>query len=254
MTGLRAIASAFGYFSILPVSTRIERTPPTNAIVGALPLVGATLGAIVGVATLLAAHVTPQPLLTLVPIALLWLLSGAIHLDGYLDSCDALFAPVPVKRRLEIFKDPGHGSFAMVGMALLSLGWWSVATLFTRGIQEAWWMLAIACALARLAAIANGWFFSHVRGDDGMHPLRRPPNAVAFTGSALVIAAALWWAFGIVGLAIGGASAVFALGLGRFAAARLDGGLVGDVYGWIVSLLEPVILCALVLSGGSSLR
>ena len=55
-----------------------------------------------------------KPLLTVAGLLLLaWtLLTGGLHLDGVMDSCDALFAPVSVERRLVILKDVCHKNAA----------------------------------------------------------------------------------------------------------------------------------------------
>ena len=48
-------------------------------------------------------------------------LTGALHLDGWADCCDALFVPVDRARSLEIMKDPRVGGFGVVGLMLLLL-------------------------------------------------------------------------------------------------------------------------------------
>ena len=50
-----------------------------------------------------------------------WLLSGCIHLDGFLDCCDAIFSRRDLETRQRILKDSHVGSFAVIGMVLLAL-------------------------------------------------------------------------------------------------------------------------------------
>ena len=66
-----------------------------------LPLVGAVTGALAGTAGWLVSLVAPHPLAAAAAFAAVLVLTGAIHLDGFLDCCDALFAPVPLAQRLE---------------------------------------------------------------------------------------------------------------------------------------------------------
>ncbi|MFI3226083.1 MAG: adenosylcobinamide-GDP ribazoletransferase [Clostridia bacterium] len=50
-------------------------------------------------------------LLLLVPI----LISGGIHLDGLIDSCDAFFSFGDKQKKLDILKDPRTGAFGVIG-------------------------------------------------------------------------------------------------------------------------------------------
>ncbi|RME36671.1 MAG: adenosylcobinamide-GDP ribazoletransferase, partial [Thermoflexia bacterium] len=52
----------------------------------------------------------------------LWVaVTGALHLDGFVDCCDALLAARPPEVRLEILRDPHVGAFGLVGACLLLL-------------------------------------------------------------------------------------------------------------------------------------
>lgn len=60
------------------------------------------------------------------PVAIafcLWLtiiiITGAIHLDGWIDSCDAFFSYRDKKRRIEILADPQIGAFGLIGTIVL---------------------------------------------------------------------------------------------------------------------------------------
>ncbi len=85
------------------------------------PVVGLVLGAILvgldwGLRWLFPGGVAAALLL------LAWVtLTGALHLDGFIDCCDGLLAPVPRERRLEILRDVHAGAFGIVGVALLLL-------------------------------------------------------------------------------------------------------------------------------------
>ncbi|HEV2150533.1 MAG TPA: adenosylcobinamide-GDP ribazoletransferase, partial [Longimicrobiaceae bacterium] len=92
------------------------------------PLVGLLVGAVPAAVLLL--PLPPLPLATLALAA--WVLvTGALHLDGWADCCDAAFAPAAGdaqatrERRLAILKDPRLGTFGGAGLALLLLGKWT---------------------------------------------------------------------------------------------------------------------------------
>lgn len=217
------------------------RAPSADTLV-ALPLVGAVIGAIAGALAYGASFVAPHPLVVAIAFLAPLLLCGAIHYDGFLDSCDALFASVSVQRRLEIFKDPQHGTFAVVGMAIVSVA--ACGALAEIPVERLWIVLGFCGALARLGAVYNALFVPYARGGARGTAFTERPSIVALTLEALVLALiglkiAAGWGFLAVPLAL-------ALGLfgGHRLKRRLGGGLVGDVYGYLIVCTEVVLLCA----------
>lgn len=64
--------------------------------------------------------------MTLIPIAI----TGGIHLDGFLDTMDALSSWGDKEKKLEILKDSNSGAFAIIGMGcylMCSIALWSEA-------------------------------------------------------------------------------------------------------------------------------
>lgn len=53
--------------------------------------------------------------------ALPWLVTGFMHLDGYMDVCDAVLSRRELATRQRILKDSHCGAFAVIGMVLLAL-------------------------------------------------------------------------------------------------------------------------------------
>ena len=109
----------FGMFCGIPCPVKIWDEQARPRMISCLPLVGGVIGACtVGIYALLTRLGLPYAAaMTAAP----WLLSGCIHLDGYMDCCDAIFSRRELKRRQEILKDSHVGSFAVIGMALLAI-------------------------------------------------------------------------------------------------------------------------------------
>ena len=51
-----------------------------------------------------------------------WLVTGFLHLDGYMDVCDALLSRRDLATRQKILKDSHCGAFAVICMVLLAVG------------------------------------------------------------------------------------------------------------------------------------
>ncbi|WP_294430718.1 adenosylcobinamide-GDP ribazoletransferase [uncultured Treponema sp.] len=61
--------------------------------------------------------------LTLIPI----LISGGIHIDGFMDTCDALASHASREKKLEILKDSHSGAFAVLGCVIYFLSFYIIS-------------------------------------------------------------------------------------------------------------------------------
>ncbi len=175
-------------------------------------------------------------------------LTGAIHVDGLLDTCDALGAAVPPARRLEIMKDPRHGTFAVAGFAIVVV-WWIAALIAIHGPLLPW-ALAFAGGGARLATVLNAYVVPYGRAGDSAGAFRvQPPRGVLVIGLAALVALA-FGARSPLWLVAAACACGLALLLGRAAARRLGGVLVGDVYGATIVVLDVTLLSAIALLQG----
>lgn len=85
-----------------------------------LPLLGLELGAVwYGAACLCFLLNLPSLIRGLVIGCTLYLLTGFIHLDGFMDVVDAVRSYRPLQQRREILKDSHVGSFAVIAVAML---------------------------------------------------------------------------------------------------------------------------------------
>jgi adenosylcobinamide-GDP ribazoletransferase len=234
------LGAAAAHFSILPV--RPSAGPPGPGALAALPIVGVALGAAAGGAGALAARAVSPPLGGVVAFGTLALLTGAIHLDGFLDGCDAFFASVPPARRLEILKDPRDGSFAVAGMFVM--GGVAVAALAAIPPKRLPASLAFAAGLARAASVTGAFVFPGAgsRGER-THFNRSVPVVLALTSTLVALALAIGRVDRRAALGVPAAIAL-ALACERWICGRL-GGLVGDAYGFTIVVTEVATLVAL---------
>lgn len=229
---LRGLIAAFSHFSILPVPHSDE--PPDAYAIAWLPLVGLVIGAISGWAGYAIHNIVNNVFLGWsAAIVMSIALSGAIHVDGFLDCCDALFASTTAERRLEILKDVHHGSFAVVGMSLLTIMW--LAALSGGYWDRLPWVLPFAAMLSRSVGVCVAGCFPHARSG-----VKMPWLALV---SVAWLAAVLAFAFyRHIPLMLTVLAFPFALLLAWFASRRLNGGVTGDVYGFVIVVSEVSVL------------
>ena len=168
------------------------------------------------------------------------LLTGGLHLDGLLDSCDGLFGGRTVEDRLRILRDPRAGSFAVVGGVLVLLTKFEALT----ALQERWTALLLAPVLGRWAVSLVLILFPYVRAEGVGRTMKdhaRAGDLVLATTIAVAVVAAVPEPFAAEAL---GAAFVVALGVAALAWWRI-GGLTGDVYGAVCELSETGVLLLL---------
>ncbi len=233
---------ALGYFTVLPVG-KADAGPPEPEDVVLLPLVGACVGLMSGTFAYLASRVLPQRIAASLACAGPIVFTGALHLDGFLDTCDAAFAAVDLEKRREILRDPRHGSFAFAGGALLVLS--TYATL--REIEPRRWPLALALCggIARTAGLVAA--STADAGGDGTAAsafAKRPDSRVLAIQTMAFLAAAI--ASDGLGRAVACATVIPAmLPLASLIANRFEGRLGGDAYGFLICSAELGTLVAL---------
>jgi adenosylcobinamide-GDP ribazoletransferase len=241
-TEFRALRSAFAYFSIIPVGRTDD---PDGRAVAWLPLVGAALGALAGTAALGASRIGPHAIAVAIAFGATIVLTGAIHLDGFLDGCDAVFASVSPQRRLEILKDPRHGTFALAGLAVLMPLW--LAALWTLAPPTYPLALAFAAACSRWSAVVHAVRAPVLRPGATTSALAKPPPLATLALCAILVVA-LAVPFAWRGAAAVAAAAIVAAAALSWSRVRFGGHLAGDAYGFAIVLAEVAVL--LVLGAG----
>ncbi|WP_174616005.1 adenosylcobinamide-GDP ribazoletransferase [Virgibacillus ihumii] len=110
------------FFSVLPIRKEIPMTNRTiERAIRMFPLFGLLLGSIcTGLLYGLTEWTILSPLST---TFILWVvmivLTGGIHLDGWMDTSDAFFSYRDQHKRLEIMNDPRTGAFGVISVIVL---------------------------------------------------------------------------------------------------------------------------------------
>jgi adenosylcobinamide-GDP ribazoletransferase len=240
--------------------------PPVDAAPRALaraaaffPLVGAVLGAAVGGLGLLLAPLLPPAPTVALQLAAVALLTGALHLDGLMDTADGVLGGRTTERRLEIMRDSRVGAFGVVAAGLMLLAQFSclvelvpIARLIalTLALMLGRWAMAMALG-AFPSARSDGLGAAYAETTEAWPTIAA--TALAIAGAAavaiawssvvdlpqpLVLSVAAGWALAFGGLV---AALAVALGGGHWLAGRL-GGLTGDTYGALCVVAATAVL------------
>ena len=250
---MRPLLAAFRFLTILPVPGDHD-LPAADWAAGTAwyPLVGLVLGAILATLAWALAWLWPGAVVAALVLVAWVLLTGALHLDGFVDCCDALFASVAPERRLEILHDLHTGAFGVAGVALLLLTKYAaLASLAAPAIlaEPAGWLpLILIPTTARGGMTATIVLYPYARSEPGLGA-RAKSGAGAMqlataTTITLAVTAAIWWA----GLHWGALVIVVVIAATMLLAAQWIcsriGGLTGDAYGALCELGEAAGLLA----------
>ena len=234
MTGLRL---AIGFLTVLPVAPAGEgRMGPARAW---FPLVGLGLGGVLLGLEVAAREALPELVVGAILVAVLLVLTRAIHTEGFLDCCDGLFGGYTREDRLRILRDSHVGAFAVVGGAALLLLKWSALAGIPDDARTG--LLLVFPCLSRFGMLATMAAFPYVR-EQGLGTAFQEGRGwwqVAVGAATAAAVAALFLGGG--GAILFGVAVLVALGLGRWMAGML-GGMTGDTYGAVNEVGEVAVL------------
>jgi adenosylcobinamide-GDP ribazoletransferase len=240
--------TAVQFLLISPAFIRRSFTPQElGGAVGFYPLVGALLGLILLALDAVLSIVLPALVRSALILALWVLLTGALHLDGFLDTCDGLLGGYTPERRLEIMRDERVGAYALAGGMLLMLTKFSALGALGPDRSAA---LLLAPVLGRWGmAIALASFpYARAQGlgrDVKDHVTRRQVLLATFF-TILWVILATWLAQSWVALLAFAMAGLVVWGGARFTLRRIPG-LTGDIYGALNELVEAVTLLVFVM-------
>ena len=115
---------AWGMFLAIPCPKKIWSETARRKMLACLPFVGIVVGAVWALCAWLAWYL-PHPLGAALCAAAPWLVTGFLHLDGFMDVCDGILSRRDLETRRRILKDSHCGAFAVICMVLLAMAQWS---------------------------------------------------------------------------------------------------------------------------------
>lgn len=113
---------AWGNFFVIPCPHKVWDDSCRNIMLGWLPLFGGIMGGLwFGAYALALKCGLPVQITALILAVFPFLLSGCIHLDGFMDCSDAILSRRPLEDRQRILKDSHVGAFAVISLGMLLL-------------------------------------------------------------------------------------------------------------------------------------
>ena len=111
---------ALSMFTILPVPYKVWKDEAVRHIMKLYPLVGIFVGVINYVFFRLTDYFNLSTILiSALTMVTPFIITGMLHLDGFMDVCDALLSRRDKKEKVRILKDPNTGAFSVISLGIL---------------------------------------------------------------------------------------------------------------------------------------
>ena len=163
-----------------------------------------------------------------------FVVTGFIHLDGFMDVTDAVRSCRDLARRREILKDSHVGSFAVIGIVLLALC--QTALFASAKMAASLWTLVLLPAVSRCGSALAVTALRPMSTSQYAAQKKPKSHIIVLCAQLAVYLAAGFLAGWRTGAALCGCLAGYALAL-RKAFRSLDG-MNGDISGYALTLSE----------------
>ncbi len=245
--------SALRFLTIIPVPFRREASPEeVGGSTAYFPMVGVIIGLVLaGLNWLLGLFLPPAVVSSLLIVSMV-VISGALHVDGFVDTCDGLGGHKTVEERWRVMHDSRSGAFGIIGAFLLLL----VKYASLSSVPESLLMttLVLVPVVSRWAMVYAIFAYPYAR-PEGLGKVFKQETSGA--GFALATVVTLAVAIGLAKLAnityfyLAGLAIMFGIWVSVVIMAtylkRKFSGLTGDTYGAINEVAEVSVLILVVL-------
>ena len=248
-TIINSIIIAFSMYSKLPMPKIDWNKENMRYVMCFFPLVGVILGGVVYLWGNIAGIIpVSRVFFTVIFILLPLIITGGIHMDGFLDTVDALSSFQTKDKKLEILKDPHTGAFAVifcVGFYFLSFGIWYEVS------PAALPILAISFVLSRAFSGLSVVSFPMAKNSGLAAMFSKEANRnitrsmmIVYILLCLILMLIINWKLGTVCFL----AALVIFAYYRFMAVKEFGGITGDLAGYFLQLSELAMAMAVIIA------
>ncbi len=254
---MKALAIAFSMYSKIPMPKfRWDDEDRKNAMFF-FPVIGIAVGTFFLIACAFSVSffvysAFSAAIFTAVPV----LVTGGIHLDGYMDTCDARASYRDKDKRLEILKDTHVGAFAVIHTVLYFIVYYGACTVLTfhgAPVVAAGFIVSRSICGILIAVTPNarggGMLFGFTRDVDKNKLTLAMCGYLAAIAAVLIVYAAnvdpYVFIYGFAGIIAAAAATVYC----RHVINKEFGGITGDLAGYFIQICELFILLSQAVLG-----
>ncbi|MFC2044695.1 adenosylcobinamide-GDP ribazoletransferase [Chloroflexota bacterium] len=211
---------------------------------GYFPIVGLIIGGVTVGLNYVFGMLLPSGIVNVLLVVSMVIFSGALHLDGLLDTCDGIAGHGTPEKRWKVMHDSRIGGFGAIGSTLLLLT--KYVALNSIPVSMMMVSLAITPVISRWAMVFAIFSYPYARPSGLGKVFKEETGRRQMMTATLVTVALSLFLWRMYGLVIIAAVLLLTVVI-AFYLKRKFAGLTGDVYGAINELIEVAIFVLVAL-------
>lgn len=241
----------FAMYSIIPMPMTEWTKERTKYCFCFFPLIGLLIGTLwYGMFLILGDFSSIFSAIILMLLSVI--ISGGIHLDGLIDTCDAMFSYGDKSKKLEILKDPRTGAFGVIGAIIyffiLFASYYELLIQNTKLIYFMPFVFILSRAVASLSMLSVKSAKSTGLGATFSSSSDTKVNKTVLCVWILLIFAVFLYLNFLFGIIVFAIISLFLLWFIKYIN-REFGGITGDLTGFIMMLIELILPFSLAIGG-----
>jgi len=252
-----SLLAAIRFLTTIPLPGRHEASREEFIrSVGYYPVVGFLIGLILVGLYWLLAFFLPSAIISVLLIIALVMITGALHLDGFVDTCDGIGGHKTPEARWQVMHDSRAGGFGVIGACCLLLVKYISLNYILENVPQLLLMvtLVLMTVISRWAMVYAIFAYPSAR-PSGLGKERKQatdwPRFIMATLITLAGAIGLAWLANITYFYVVGPAIIVGIWVVVIAMAayfkRKFSGLTGDIYGAINEVTEVCVLILICL-------
>lgn len=246
----KSMAVAFSIYSKLPMPRFKWESGDMKYHMCFFPLVGAVIGVVEWLWYMLANEINiSKTLFVMCSMVIPLIITGGFHVDGYMDTIDALSSYQSREKKLDILKDPHIGAFSVIGLVVITV--LSIGCMSEISSENAFRVLYLSFFMSRALSGISAFTFPKAKKEGMLNSETKTDNkklVVITLALQLVLGAALVLSiskvYGVVLLA----SMIIMYGYYYIMSTKQFGGITGDMAGFFVTVSEVVALIGITVT------
>jgi len=226
--------AALQFLTTIPVKRSFSAEQIGRAT-GYFPLVGVIMGAILAGLDYLLALVLPSAVVSVLLVSAMVMLSGALHLDGLVDTCDGLAVHGTPEERWQVMHDSRAGGFGVIGAALCLL----VKFVSLNSVPQSLMMFTLVAApvISRWTMVYAIFAYPYARPSGLGKGFKQATSWRQFVMATLITVIVALGLFRLAGLVTLFITSLLSTGMACYLKQKFAG-LTGDTYGAINEVAE----------------
>lgn len=203
------------------------------------PVVGVVIGLILVGLNLLLGLILPPPVVNVLLVVFLVVISGGLHLDGFIDTCDGIAGHKTTEERWQVMHDSRVGGFGIIGACLLLL----VKYVSLNSVPSPLLMMTLVLmpVISRWAMVYAIFAYPYARPSGLGKVFKQGANWQRFIPATLIALTVAIVLAQLAGLAIMLGIWVMTMAMASYLKRKFSG-LTGDTYGAVNEVAEVCVL------------